>query len=111
MSLEGTTAASGSGGVVEEGSRTEALRDTLRNQRAAISRRDLLLQDGEPNPMSIRSMNSLALFMSGKKMKTQRHVLNVSTIQEEDDEDVPESGHRSCCPEEGLLQQVLGCFG
>ncbi|KAL7428806.1 hypothetical protein ACHAXM_003560 [Skeletonema potamos] len=86
----------------------EGLRDTLRNQQGgAISRRDLLLQDGEPNPMSIRSMNSLALFMSGRKMKTQR--LNQSAIQEEDEEEVPEAEDiETAAPKKGCCNKFWG---
>jgi len=111
MSHEGAAAAEGGNGVVvEEGSRAGGLRDTLRNQQgAAISRRDLLLQGGEPNPMSIRSVNSLALFMSGKKMKTQR--LNVSTIQEEEEEEEVSSDDieaAATAPKKGCCNKFWG---
>jgi hypothetical protein len=64
MSHEGTAAANGRNGnevVVEEGSRAEALRDTLRNnqQGAAInSRREFILRSGKPNHDSVRTINS-----------------------------------------------------
>jgi len=54
-------AAAGGGVVEEEGSRAEALRDTLRNhnqQGAAISRRDFVIRSGKPNHDSVRTMNS-----------------------------------------------------
>jgi hypothetical protein len=64
--------------------------------------------------MSIRSMNSFALFMSGRKMTTQR--LNQSTIQHGDEVEVSQdieaaAPKEGCYNKLGLLQQVLGCFG
>ena len=57
--------------------------------------------------MSIRSMNSLALFMSGRKMKTQR--LNQSAIQEEDEEEVPEAEDiETAAPKKGCCNKFWG---